>query len=245
METTTDAPQFARSRQSTRPDPAEVWAPLAGLADAAAQAGTSGAVAITRGFDRNTRQRAKALRDLLEQRGIAAIEITPALGSERLVADTEITSLVNLVGAGSWQPYRIAAKLRAPLLTPNPGDAPADEVTRDVIGMTGGEGAHDVALSHVAVRPETPESDGTLTLTVGGEPLSVPGGSVAITMQDQVLEIRLSGPDFAEQTFTGTEVRVETADAPHRLVRDELPIAEFEGAVTFLAEPEGLLVRPV
>ena len=39
------------------------------------------------------------------------------------------------------------------------------EVTRDVIGMTGAEDAHDVALSHVAVRPESPESDGTLTLT--------------------------------------------------------------------------------
>jgi len=245
METTTDAPQFARSRRSAAPDPAEVWAPLAGLADAAAQAGTSGAVAITRGFDRNSRQRAKALRDLLEQRGIAAIEITPAPGSERLVADTEITSVVNLVGAGSWQPYRLAAKLRAPLLTPNPSDGEPDaEVTRDVIGMTGAEDAHDVALSHVAVRPESPESDGTLTLTTGGEPLSVPGGSVAITVQDQQLEIRLSGPDYAEQTFTATEVRVETADALHRLERDELPIADFEGAVTFTAEPKGLVVRP-
>ncbi|WP_243789581.1 hypothetical protein [Saccharopolyspora gloriosae] len=244
MDTTADAPQSARSRRSTRPDPAEVWAPLAGLADAAAQSGTSGAVAITRGFDRNSRLRAKALRDLLEERGVAAIEITPAVGSERLLADTEITSVVNLIGAGSWQPHRLAAKLRTPLLAPRAENSEQVEVAKNVIGVTGAEGARDVALSHVAVRPES-DGEGSLIVTADGEPLSVPGGAAAITMREQRLEIQLAGPDFAEQTFTAAEVRVETADAPHRLVRDELPIAEFEGALTFTAEPQGLIVRPV
>ncbi|GAB2686529.1 hypothetical protein GCM10027271_56570 [Saccharopolyspora gloriosae] len=245
MDTTADAPQSARSRRSTRPDPAKVWAPLAGLADAAAQSGTSGAVAITRGFDRNSRLRAKALRDLLEERNVAAIEITPAVGSERLLADTEITSVVNLIGPGSWAPHRLAAKLRTPLLAPRAEEnSEQDEVARDVIGVTGAEGARDVALSHVAVRPES-DGEGSLIVTADGEPLSVPGGAAAITLREQRLEIQLAGPDFAEQTFTAAEVRVETADAPHRLVRDELPIAEFEGALTFTAEPRGLVVRPV
>ncbi|MEU6129448.1 hypothetical protein ABZ805_09770 [Saccharopolyspora sp. NPDC047091] len=243
MDTTADAPQSARSRRSTRPDPAEVWAPLAGLADAAAQGGTSGAVAITRGFDRNSRLRAKALRDLLEERGVAAIEITPAVGSERLLADSEITSVVNLIGAGSWQPYRLAAKLRAPLLAVR-GDETGGPESRDVIGVTASEDRRDVALSHVAVRPET-EGQGSLIVTADGEPVSVPGGSAAITLHEQRLEVRLAGPDFAEQTFAATEVQVETADAPHRLVRDELPIADFEGALTFTAEPGALTVRPV
>ena len=243
METTTDSPQFARSRRTSRPDPAQVWAPLAGLADAAAQAGTSGAVAITRGFDRNSRQRAKALRELLDERDIPAIEITPAPGSERLVDGTEVASVVNLIGAGSWQPHRLAAKLRAPLLAPQQdGDSPVQDA-RDVIGVTSAEGRRDVALSHVAVRPEHGGA-GSLTLTTGGEPLSVPGGAVAITLQDGALEIQLSGPDFAEQTFTATEVRIEISEGPHRLVRDELPIAEFEGALTFASEPRGLVVRP-
>ncbi|MCA1187996.1 MULTISPECIES: hypothetical protein [unclassified Saccharopolyspora] len=243
MDTTADAPQTARSRRSARPDPAEVWAPLAGLADAAAQGGTSGAVAITRGFDRNSRLRAKALRDLLEERGVAAIEITPAVGSERLLADSEITSVVNLIGAGSWQPYRLAAKLRAPLLAVR-GDEEAGQDSRDVIGVTAAEDRRDVALSHVAVRPET-EGQGSLIVTADGEPISVPGGSAVVTLREQRLEVRLAGPDFAEQTFAATEVRVETADAPHRLVRDELPIADFEGALTFTAEPGALTVRPV
>ncbi|MFR9730290.1 hypothetical protein ACL03H_13760 [Saccharopolyspora sp. MS10] len=242
MDTTADAPRPTRSRRSSRPDPAQVWAPLAGLADAAARGGASGAVAITRGFDRNSRLRAKALRELLEERGAAAIEITPAVGSERLLAGTEISSVVNLIGSGSWQPHRLAAKLRAPLLVPSAGES--GDSSRDVIGVTGAEGARDVALSHVAVRPEA-DGEGSLVVTADGEPLSVPGGSVAVTLREQRLEVRLAGPDFAEQTFAAGEVRVETVDAPHRLVRDELPIAAFEGALTFTAEPTGLVLRSV
>ncbi|MFD0486480.1 hypothetical protein ACFQ0O_04805 [Saccharopolyspora spinosporotrichia] len=119
MDTTTDATLTSRSRRDRRPDPARVWEPLAGLADAAQSAAAgSGAVAITRGFDRNSRQRAKALRELLGQRGVAAVEVTPASGSERLLADTEVAAVINLVGAGSWQPYRLGAKLRATVFTP-------------------------------------------------------------------------------------------------------------------------------
>lgn len=242
---TTDAPQTARSQRSNRQDPATVWAPLAGLADAATRLADSGAVAITRGFDRNSRQRAKALRELLGDQGVSAIEVTPLPDSERLLADSEIATVVNLVGAGSWQPYRLAAKLRTPVLTPNPTDgAPAAEAQRDVIGMTGESGARDVALSHVAVRPEDADTS-SITITSQGEPLSIPGGWVSVTPEQGLLRIELAGTDFAEHTFTAQEVRIETFDGPHRLVRDELPIAEFEGALTFTAEPQGLVVRPV
>lgn len=244
MDITTDAP-VARSRQSARPDPAKLWAPLAGLTDAAAQAASaSGTIAITRGFDGNSRQRAKALRDLLAERGIATVEVTPAPGSARLLADTEIAALVNLIGSASWQPYRLAASLRAPVLVPRDDSGSAEETRRDVIVMTGDSGARDVALSHVAVRPEDATTS-SVTITSDGEPLSVPGGNVTIGLADQKLEIHLAGPDFAEQTFSAEQVRVETFEGPHRLVRDELPIAEFEGAVVLAAEPQGLVVTPV
>ncbi|MFD0486479.1 hypothetical protein ACFQ0O_04800 [Saccharopolyspora spinosporotrichia] len=110
--------------------------------------------------------------------------------------------------------------------------------------MVGDSGQRDVALSHVAVRPED-ASAGTLAVVSDGEPLSVPGGRMTVTLRDERLEVHLSGPHFAGQSFTTTEIRVETFDGPHRLVRDELPIAEFEGAVTFTAEPRGLRVQAV
>ncbi|MGP4021361.1 hypothetical protein [Saccharopolyspora sp. 5N708] len=245
METTTDAPGSARSRRRPRPeDPARIWAPLASLTEAAVAAAGSGTVAITRGFDRNSRQRAKALRELLGQRGVAAIEVTPAPGSDRLLADAQITAVVNLIGAGSWQPYRLAAKLRAPVLTPKPGDRPAEDVQRDVIALAGETGQRDVAISHVAIRSEDPAAS-RLTLSYRGEQLAVPGGWLTVELRDGQLLIQVGGVNFAEQTITTDQLRVEAFDAPHRLVRDELPIADFEGAVTFTAEPAGLRICPV
>lgn len=246
METTTDAPSFARSRRQPRPeDPARIWAPLADLTEAAVAAAGSGTVAITRGFDRNSRQRANALRELLNRRDVAAVEVTPAPGSDRLLADAEITAVVNLIGAGSWQPYRVAAELRAPVLAPKPGDGPAEEVKRDVIALAGDSGQRDVAISHVAVRAEDPAGS-RLVLTFDGEQLTVPGGWLTMTVQGGKLQVQVGGADIPERTLTTREIRVEAFDAPHRLVRDELPIADFEeAAVTFTAEPNGLVVRPV
>ncbi|MER5391644.1 hypothetical protein [Saccharopolyspora sp. NPDC002686] len=244
METTTDAPSFARSRRPRRPeDPARIWAPLADLTEAAVAAAGSGTVAITRGFDRNSRLRAKALRDLLEQRDVPSIEVTPAVGSDRLLADVDVTAVVNLIGAESWQPYRIAAQLRAPVLSPKPGETAGEQVTRDVIALAGDSGKRDVALSHVAVRSEDPA--GQLTLTYNGEQLTLTGGWLTVAVQGHELQVQVGGAGIAEQSITTAELRVETAEAPHRLVRDELPIADLEGAVTFTAEPEGLVVRPV
>lgn len=245
MDITTDAPRSARSPRSTKPAPAEIWAPLAGLAEAAANAASaSGAIAITRGFDRNSRQRAKALRDLLTDRDIATIEVTPAPGSSRLLEGSEVAAIVNLIGSDSWQAYRLAAAFRAPVLLPNAdGDDSAGETRRDVITLTGESGKRDVALSHVAVRPESAATS-TITLTIDGEPLSVSGGNVTLGIVDQQLEIHLAGPDFAEKTLTAEQIRIETAESPHRIVRDELPIAEFEGSLVVAAEPRSLVVRP-
>ena len=65
-------------------------------------------------------------------------------------------------------------------------------------------------------------------------------------MQDGELQVQAGGTDVPERTLTTAQLRVEAFDAPHRLVRDELPIADFEeGAITFTAEADGLLVRPV
>ena len=242
MNITTDASHVVRSRRSQRPDPATVWSPLAGLADAAANAATrSHAIAITRGFDRRSRHRAKALHELLDARGVPAIEITPAPGSERLLSGSEIAAVVNLVGMGSWQPHRLAAKLRAPLFVPEPEGESAGS---DVIGMTGEDKVRDVALSRVAVRPED-ASAASLTIIRDGEPLCVPGGQIVVTPHQQQLHIHLQGPDFAEQAFTAAKIGIETLDGPHRLIRDELPLAEFEGALTFTAEPAALVVRNV
>lgn len=245
MDTTIDAPEPVRSRRSAQPDPASVWEPLADLTDAAAHAATeSGTIAITRGFDRNSRRRGEALRELLEARGVPSIEITPAVGSDRLLAGTEIAAVVNLIGVGSWQPYRLAAKLRAPVFTPRAsGNDATDETKRDVIGVIS-EGSRDVALSRVAVLPEDAAAS-SITITYDGEQITVTGGQVAVTLHDQLLEIHLQGPDFAERTVAAQEASVETFGTPHRLIRDELPLAEFEGALTFTAEPQGLVVRPV
>lgn len=245
METTTDAPSFARSRRP-RPaaDPALIWAPLADLTEAAATAAGSGTVAITRGFDRNSRLRAKALRDLLAEREIPAIEITPAPGSDRLVDGVPVAVVVNLIGAGSWQPYRLAAQLKVEILTPKPGEHPAEAATRDVIAMVGDSGNRGVALSHIAVRAETP-AEAKLTLTYDDTEQTVVGGWVSATVQGTELQVQFGGHELTEQSLRTGELRVETSDALHRLVRDELPIADFEGAVTFTAEDSGLRVRPV
>jgi hypothetical protein len=245
MDTTIETVRSVRSHRTVEPDPARLQDPLADLADAAVQAAASGTVAITRGFDRNSRQRAKALRHLLEERDIAAIEVTPAPGSERLLAGTDVHAVINLVGAGAWQPYRLAVKLRAPVLAPRSGDgAAASETERDVICVTSAEGVRDAALSHVGLRPENTEAS-SLTITSDGESVSIPGGWVTIVPRDQWLELSLGGPDIAERTSTAQEVHIETLGGPYRWVRDELPIADFEGVLTFTAEPRGLVVRTV
>ena len=242
MDTTTDGPVSARSRSAHQPDPAAVWAPLAGLADAAADAASTGAVAISRGFDRNSRLRSKALRDLLAERGVSAIEVTPAVGSERLLAGSAIAAVVNLVGDGSWQPHRLAAKLRAPLFVAGESAATlAGESERDVIGVTTDEESRDVALSRIAVLPEEP--DAKLEVTHEDETLVIVGGRVEVTLHDGNLEVHLQGVDIEDQTFAADKIGVSTAGAPHRFIRDELPIAEFEGALTVVAEPKGLVVR--
>lgn len=248
MNSTTDAPTTTRKARSSqqRVDPAAIWAPLPRLADAAADAASAETtVAIARGFDRKGRTRAKALSESLAERGVAAVEITPAPDSEQLLAGSSVAAVVNLVGAGSWQPYRLAARKQAPVLTPQPVEGETSPTAqRGVIVVAGADGARDVALSRVAILPENTD-EAQLTLTRDGEPLSIPGGEVAVTLHEQSLEIHVQGPDFAAQSFTTTRIEIETGGGPHRFIRDELPIAEFEGALTLDAEPGGLTVRPV
>jgi len=169
--------------------------------------------------------------------------VTPAPGSERLLADTQIAAVVNLIGAGTWQPYRIAAELRAPVLTPNPTDHPAQEVHRDVIGLSSDSGRRTIALSHVAIRAE--DAAGKLTVKHDTDELSTTGGWLSVTVQDGTLQVQLGGNELDEQNLTTKQLQVETVDIPHRLVRDELPIADYEGTLTFTAEATGLNVRPV
>ena len=244
MSTTTDAPLFGRSRRSSQPNLATGSTPLVRLAEAAADTVTSTeAVAISRGFDRNSRQRASSLRELLSEQGVTAVEVTPASASERLLAGTEVSAVINLVGAASWQPCRLAAKLRAALLAPSE-DGQASESRWDVIGVTGEDGHRDVALRRVAVLPEDFDNS-SITISRDDEPLSLPGGQVTVTPHEQLLHVHLQAPDFAAQTFTADTITVEALGAAHRLIRDELPIAELEGALTFSAEPQGLLLRAV
>lgn len=241
MNTKIGTSQLTRSQRVERPDPTALWAPLGPLSDAAMRLADGGAMVIARGFDRNSRQRAKVLRDALEHQKVAAIEVTQALGSERLLADTHVAGVVNLVGSSTWQPHRLAAKLRVPMLTPyGTGIDSGSEHRRDVIGVATEE-TRDIALSHVAVNPAD-DTASNLVITCGGEPVSLPGGWIAITPERDHLVVRFGGKDFAEQSLTATEIQVESSEGPHRLVRDELPIADFESAVTFSAEAEGLRV---
>ncbi|GAB2755723.1 hypothetical protein GCM10027174_34440 [Salinifilum aidingensis] len=245
METTTDAVSSTRVR-SDKPaeDPAPAWEPLPRLTEAAAAvAGSTASVAITRGFDRTNRERAKALRSLLQERNVPAIEITPAPGSERLLADADIAAVVNLIGAGSWQPYRIAAELGAPVLTPNPTEQSAEEVQRHVIALEADDGKRDIALSHVAIRADS--ADGKLTVAHDTDEVSTSGGWLSVTAQDGALQLELGGQDVSAQQLSTTSLRVQVEDTPHRLVRDELPIADYEGTLTLTAEANGLTVRPV
>lgn len=247
MSMTTDASLFGRSRGSSQPNPATNWTPLAPLADfAASTVSSSQVVAISRGFDRNSRQRASALRELLREQGVATVEVTPASASERLLSGTDVGAVINLVGSGAWQPYRLAARLRASLLAPATDGAQASEDEWDVIGVTDEDGVRDVALTRVAVLPEEFDNS-TITVTRDGhgEPISLPGGQVTATPHQRALQVRLEAPDFVAQTFTAAELRVEAVGSPHRLIRDELPIAELEGALTFAAEPGGLIRRTV
>lgn len=240
---TTPSP-LSRSRRSQRTDPATVWSPLSELAEAAANVAEPGhAIAITRGFDRRSRLRAKALHQLLDDRGVAAIEVTPAPGSARLLTTAEISAVVNLVGAGSVQPHRLAATLRVPLFVVA-DDTKSAQGTKHAIGMIADGELRDVALSRIVVCPEV-SGAGSVTITRDGEPLNIPGGQIAIELHDGKLGIRLQGTDFAAQEFSATEIGIETLDAPYRLLRDELPIAEFEGALTFRAEPGALVVHSV
>ncbi|NYH79635.1 hypothetical protein FHR84_002973 [Actinopolyspora biskrensis] len=234
-----------RSRQADQ-DPAAVWGPLTSLADAAARtASDSTTVAINRGFDRKARERARALRQLLNERGANAVEITPAPDSEELLTGTEVNSVVNLVGTGSWQPYRLAAKKRAALLAPSPEESePGESARRDVIGMTRQDSSRDAALTRVVVLPETTD-ESSITLTRDGETLSIPGGQVTITLHEGRMDIRLQGPDYAEQRFEAERLSVETHGGAHRLIRDEMPVAEFEGSLDFSCEQDGLVVHSV
>ncbi|GAB3544285.1 hypothetical protein J2S53_004418 [Actinopolyspora lacussalsi] len=246
MNSTTEVLSSTRARQNPGQDPATVWEPLAGLAEAAAAtASGSTTVAINRGFDRKARERARALRQLLDERGVRATEITPAPDSEELLADSSVDSVINLVGTGSWQPYRLAAKERAALLAPRPEEGePGESLRRDVIAMNRQDSRRDAALSRVVVLPEN-ATEGSLTLNRGGEPLSIPGGQVAITLHEGQLDVRIEGPDYSEQHFTADRLSLETHGGPHRLIRDEMPIAEFEGSLDFVCEREGLVVRSV
>lgn len=251
MDTKIGGSRFTRSGRTREQDPRSVWAPAGPLTDAAERVSLGRTVAITRGFDRNSRQRTKALRMLLDERGIPAIEVTPSTelavssGAEGVLDGSEIAAVINVLTAGSWQPYRLAARRRVPILMPKRSEEDtASEVARDVIAMTTDSGSRDIALSRIVV---CPEDSGTTSLVVsgGGEPLALPGGWIALTPGEPGMRARIGAPDFAEQEFDSAEVRVETLDGPHRLVRDELPIAEFEGTVDFTAEPAGLAVRTV
>ena len=162
-----------------------------------------------------------------------------------LKSGSTVAAVVNLVGAGAWHPYRLAAKRQVPVLTPRPTEEDStEEATRDVIGVTGTDSTRDVALTRVAVLPEDTENS-DITLTRDGEPLTIPGGQVEITPNGRDLDVRIQGPDFAAQDITVGELLVQTSGAPYRFIRDELPIAEFEGSLTVTSEPAGLRVRPV
>ena len=113
-----------------------------------------------------------------------------------------------------------------------------------MIGLSTDTGERDVALSHVALRSEDP-AEAQLLIEHDGEQLTVPGGWVTIALQEENLEVKFGGTDVAERTLTAQQVRVAATGSLYQLVRDEMPIADYEGAITFEAEPNALIVRPV
>ncbi|GGM56583.1 hypothetical protein GCM10012275_29660 [Longimycelium tulufanense] len=226
------------------------WSPLVVLAEAAARtaAVSEHVVTVVRGFDRESRRRARTVRGHLSSLGVRSVEATPAPDSWPTPDSTglAVAAVVNVAGAGSWDAHRIAATLRVPLLTLDEaaGGAAAEVDQRhwDLIDVRAAEQT-DFALSQVTLLPEDPER-AEVSLTVGGTRHVVRGAQVGAGLKEHELRVRVTSPDIEEEYLTD-EVTIEPVTGGYRLVRDGLPVGELTGPVTLTTVRQGLVVHVV
>ncbi|SHG68805.1 hypothetical protein [Streptoalloteichus hindustanus] len=239
--TTTTGPIAAATGAEAR------WSPLAVLADAAARGVADGqTVAVVRGFDRESRRRARTVRDHLAGAGVRAVEATPAPDSWPLGESSAVGAVVNVAGSGSWDAHRIAAQLAAPLyaLDETGADGAEPGITErrmDLIDVRGERGDHDIALSHVTLLPED-LTEAELAVVVDGTRHVVRGAQLRTGLHEHLLRARVVG-EGAEHV--AAELTVEPVAGVFRLVRDGLPVDELTAPVTLVARPEALTVHLV
>ncbi|HEY8374256.1 MAG TPA: hypothetical protein VIL00_16080 [Pseudonocardiaceae bacterium] len=228
---------------------------LVRLAEAAARTagGDGGAVAVVRGFDRNSRQRASLLRGHLTALQVQVIDATPALTRSESAIDRlpRLSAVINAAGAASDDAHRLAARLRVPLLTLADGETASEENSgqevaerrRDVIEINAPDRARDVAFVDIAAEP-VDEQAGELTVTVDGESGgTLTGSSVLVTLVRNQLGVRVSAPGRAPESLFGQRVVLQATSGAYTLIRDGLPIGELGGPLTLTVEPQDLAVH--
>jgi hypothetical protein len=213
-------------------------APVQRLADAAASAMTreDGAVGVVRRFDRRDRESGAQLRDALQQRGVAAVDLAAvpdAAAGLGLGVEADIRLVVAASPVSRDDAHRVAARLGVPVVSPE-AEAPASEV----VEMWRHGALVDVALTGVEV---TPEQHGHVRVSVDGTPVeSAVGAGVAVSHRGGALHVRVgSGEERAAQ-----EVLVTPVDTVATLVRDGVPCVDVEEPLT-LAVADRLEVRAV
>nr|BFE99792.1 hypothetical protein GCM10020241_14680 [Streptoalloteichus tenebrarius] len=233
---------------------------MAVLAEAATRALADGqAVAVVRGFDRESRRRARTVRDHLAGLGVPSVEATPAPDSWPTPAGnaSPVGAVVNVAGSGSWDAHRIAAQLDAPLFALDEtgensengengenGTAGQPEVAErrlDLIEVRGARGDQDIALSHVTLLPEDLD-DAELAVIVDGARHVVRGAQLRTGLHEHLLRARVIG---GADEHVAAELTVEPVAGVVRLVRDGLPVDELTAPVTLVARPEALTVHLV
>jgi hypothetical protein len=131
---------------------------LTRLADVASQHCTGDAVAIVRGFDRKSRERARTLHSKLTCRGVPSIDVSPMTARMRrapamggsVIAPGQIGLVLDAGEAPTGEAQRLAAELGVPVLRAKAGPA----VNRpSVLGLFTDDVLVDVALDSVAVLP--------------------------------------------------------------------------------------------
>lgn len=210
---------------------------LTRLADTAVDHSGGHTVAVVRGFDRASRQRAAVLRHKLQRHGVTAIDLTPLVltlrHSERTTARTVLDEtkigLVVQAASGSSAAPALAAELGVPLLHtgPVPGTA-----RRSALGVFVGNTLAAVALDRVELRP-LDAAECELRLQSGTSSTVRARGAVSVQL---------------ERADAGRNDRMLLEPDQPALVADELlDIAPHSGAYTLVVDdrPVAPLTEPV
>lgn len=158
---------------------------LTRLADAASQRCDGDAVAVVRGFDRTSRERAIALRVKLTRRGVPTVDISPMTTAlrrrrddTRTVFDDRHIGLVLDSGSTGGQAQRLAAELGVPVLRPRTKAAPA---RHSALGVFADGTLIGVGLDELTAVP-LDDRECQLALAHGDDPECVTTGIVRLSL---------------------------------------------------------------